>query len=204
MSPLPTPGDDDTPEALVRCAAIELVVANPADQGVGSGSAREGVMSAAAIEAFGGGIAHGHQPSGFFEKTGHPDNIWWYQSKLANAVYALLDEKQRARARVKDQVPCGVTDPAVMADLDRQLAATPQHGDDLLAADEDDLLTRRHSHPSPAASHSTIRSRLSGVGQELPDAADNQAARTASVASKANRESFSRSVETACIAARRW
>jgi hypothetical protein len=42
--------------------------------------------------AFGGGIAHGHQPSGFFEKTGHPDNIWWYQSKLANAVYALLDE----------------------------------------------------------------------------------------------------------------
>jgi hypothetical protein len=71
--------------------------------------------------AFGGGIAQGHQPSGFFEKTGHPDNIWWYQSKLANAVYALLDEKQRARARVKDQVPCGVTDPAVMADLDRQL-----------------------------------------------------------------------------------
>jgi hypothetical protein len=71
--------------------------------------------------AFGGGIAHGHQPSGFFEKAGHPGNIWWYQSKLANAVYALLDEKQRSRARVKDQVPCGVTDPAVMADLDRQL-----------------------------------------------------------------------------------
>jgi hypothetical protein len=71
--------------------------------------------------AFGGGIAHGHQPSGFFEETGHPDNIWWYQSNLANEVYALLDEKQRSRARVKDQVPCGVTDPAVMADLDRQL-----------------------------------------------------------------------------------
>ncbi len=71
--------------------------------------------------AFGGGIAHGHQPSGFFEQTGHPDNIWWYQSKLANAVYGLLDEKQRSQARVKDQVPCGVTDSAVMADLDRQL-----------------------------------------------------------------------------------
>jgi hypothetical protein len=71
--------------------------------------------------AFGGGIAHGHQPSGFFEQSGHPGNIWWYQSVLANRVYALLDEKQRKRARVKDQVPCGVTDAGVMADLDRQM-----------------------------------------------------------------------------------
>ncbi len=71
--------------------------------------------------AFGGGIAHGHEPSGFFEEIGHPGNIWWYQAELANRVYALLDEKQRIRALVKDQVPFAITDGELMADIDRQL-----------------------------------------------------------------------------------
>ena len=71
--------------------------------------------------AFGGGIAQGHQPTGFYEQTGHPQNIWWFQSKLANGVYALLDEKQRSRALVKTQVPFATTDPEVVADLDRVL-----------------------------------------------------------------------------------
>ncbi|HRQ89197.1 MAG TPA: hypothetical protein PLA50_10380, partial [Bacteroidia bacterium] len=71
--------------------------------------------------AFGGGIAHGHEPSGFFEDIGHPGNIWWYQAELANRVYALLDEKQRRRALVKDQVPFAVTNAELMADIDRQL-----------------------------------------------------------------------------------
>ncbi len=71
--------------------------------------------------AFGGGIAHGHQPTGFYEQRGHPGNIWWFQSKLANRVYALLDEKQRARALVKAQVPFPTTDGALMADIDKQL-----------------------------------------------------------------------------------
>ncbi len=71
--------------------------------------------------AFGGGLAHGHQPTGFYEESGHPGNIWWYQSKLANRVYALLDERQRGRALVKAQVPFATTKAEVMADMDRQL-----------------------------------------------------------------------------------
>ncbi len=55
--------------------------------------------------AFGGAIAHGHQPSGFNEKVGHPDNIFWYQSTLANKVYRALDEKQRRRALVPKGMP---------------------------------------------------------------------------------------------------
>jgi hypothetical protein len=55
--------------------------------------------------AFGGGIAHGHQPSGFNEKPGHPGNIFWYQAKKAHEVYALLDGKQRSAAVVKRGMP---------------------------------------------------------------------------------------------------
>ena len=71
--------------------------------------------------AFGGGIAHGHQPTGFFEQTGHPRNMWWYQSVLANKVYALLDEKQRGRALIKGVVPFGSLDPAMIARIDQSL-----------------------------------------------------------------------------------
>ena len=48
--------------------------------------------------AFGGAISHGHQPSGFHEKVGHPGNIFWYQAQKAHQVYQLLDGKQRQQA----------------------------------------------------------------------------------------------------------
>lgn len=55
--------------------------------------------------AFGGALAHGHQPSGFHEKVGHPDNIFWYQALLANKVFEALDEKQRKQALVVKGMP---------------------------------------------------------------------------------------------------
>ena len=55
--------------------------------------------------AFGGGIAHGHQPSGFNEKVGHPGNIFWYQALAANKVHDLLDNTQRRRALVSRGMP---------------------------------------------------------------------------------------------------
>ena len=46
--------------------------------------------------AFGGPIFYGHQagPSGM-EKHDHPGNVFWYQAKRANEVFAALDGKQR-------------------------------------------------------------------------------------------------------------
>ena len=55
--------------------------------------------------AFGGGIAHGHQPSGFNEQVGHPGNFFWYQALAANKVYELLDVKQRTLALVSRGMP---------------------------------------------------------------------------------------------------
>lgn len=55
--------------------------------------------------AFGGGISHGHQPTGFYEKPGHPGNIFWYQAQEANKVYQILDGKQRERALFTGPVP---------------------------------------------------------------------------------------------------
>lgn len=48
--------------------------------------------------AFGGPIFHGHAASGFNEKVGHPDNVFWHQAVAANKVYTLFDEKQKAKA----------------------------------------------------------------------------------------------------------
>lgn len=53
--------------------------------------------------AFGGPIFYGHQASkvsGLLEKVGHPHNVFWQQARLANFVYQMLDEKQRAKALV--------------------------------------------------------------------------------------------------------
>ena len=47
--------------------------------------------------AFGGAICHGHQPSGFNEKPGHPGNIFWYQARQAHKVYQILDGKQQEK-----------------------------------------------------------------------------------------------------------
>lgn len=55
--------------------------------------------------AFGGAICHGHQPSGFREKPGHPGNIFWYQAQEAHKVYRLLDGKQREMAVVTKGMP---------------------------------------------------------------------------------------------------
>ncbi len=55
--------------------------------------------------AFHGALSHGHQPSGFYEKVGHPNNIFWYQAVLANKVYQALNEKQRKHALVAKGIP---------------------------------------------------------------------------------------------------
>lgn len=48
--------------------------------------------------AFGGPIMYGHAASGYFEKIGHPNNVFWHQAEAANKVYKMLDGKQRAKA----------------------------------------------------------------------------------------------------------
>ncbi len=50
--------------------------------------------------AFGGPIFYGHAAEGFDEKPDHPGNVYWYQAKKANALYKMLDGKQRAKALV--------------------------------------------------------------------------------------------------------
>jgi hypothetical protein len=51
--------------------------------------------------AFGGPIFYGHAASGFNEKPGHPDNVFWPQAVQANKVFKMLDEKQQAKALAK-------------------------------------------------------------------------------------------------------
>ena len=48
--------------------------------------------------AFGGPIFYGHAASGFDEKVGHPGNVFWYQAQTANALFKMLDGKQRELA----------------------------------------------------------------------------------------------------------
>jgi hypothetical protein len=48
--------------------------------------------------AFGGPIFYGHAASGFNEKPGHPNNVFWPQAVEANKVFKMLDEKQQAKA----------------------------------------------------------------------------------------------------------
>ncbi len=51
--------------------------------------------------AFGGPIVYGHAASGFNEKPGHPNNIFWPQALAANGVLKMLDGKQQAEALFK-------------------------------------------------------------------------------------------------------
>jgi hypothetical protein len=60
--------------------------------------------------AFHGALAHGHQPTGFNEKVGHPNNIFWHQAVLANKVYQALDEKRRRQALVAKGMPFYLVD----------------------------------------------------------------------------------------------
>lgn len=48
--------------------------------------------------AFGGPIFYGHAAGGFEEEADHPGNVYWFQAKRANAVYQMLDGKQRSKA----------------------------------------------------------------------------------------------------------
>lgn len=54
--------------------------------------------------AFGGPIFYGHAASGFDEQVGHPGNVFWYQAQKANALYKMLDGKQRSQALI-DEAP---------------------------------------------------------------------------------------------------
>ena len=48
--------------------------------------------------AFGGPIVYGHAASGYFEKSNHPDNVFWHQAVAANRLYQMLDGKQQKQA----------------------------------------------------------------------------------------------------------
>lgn len=50
--------------------------------------------------AFGGPIFYGHAAQGFDEKPDHPGNVFWHQAQKANALYKMLDGKQRQLALV--------------------------------------------------------------------------------------------------------
>jgi hypothetical protein len=53
--------------------------------------------------AFGGPIFYGHQAgSSFTENPDHPGNVYWYQAKRANQVFAALNGKQREMALLGD------------------------------------------------------------------------------------------------------
>ena len=81
--------------------------------------------------AFGGAIAHGHQPSGFYERVGHPGNFFWHQALEANKVFQMLDTKQRERSLV-DVAPFFVVD----GQIDRTLV-TPDGPNDGKAREAD-------------------------------------------------------------------
>ncbi len=71
--------------------------------------------------AFGGAITHGHQPTGFYEKVGHPGNIFWHQALVANKVYQILDGTQRKKALFTGPVPFPVPPGAPIRPLDQKL-----------------------------------------------------------------------------------
>ncbi|MBY0523114.1 MAG: DUF3500 domain-containing protein [Gemmataceae bacterium] len=55
--------------------------------------------------AFGGPIFYGHAASGFNEKIGHPNNVFWHQARMANFVFQMMDGKQREKALVDGKRP---------------------------------------------------------------------------------------------------
>lgn len=54
--------------------------------------------------AFGGPIFYGHAAHKFDEAPNHPDNVFWYQAQQANALYQMLDGKQRKLALVPETI----------------------------------------------------------------------------------------------------
>ncbi|WP_435009091.1 DUF3500 domain-containing protein [Tundrisphaera lichenicola] len=56
--------------------------------------------------AFGGPIFYGHDATGSGnDDAQHTDNVWWYQGKQANAIFATLDDKEKARALITKAEP---------------------------------------------------------------------------------------------------
>lgn len=51
--------------------------------------------------AFGGPIFYGHAAKGFNEEAGHPGNVYWHQAQKANALFQMLDGKQRDMALIE-------------------------------------------------------------------------------------------------------
>ncbi len=51
--------------------------------------------------AFGGPIFYGHAAQGFNEAPDHPGNVYWHQALKANALYKMLDGKQRKLALIE-------------------------------------------------------------------------------------------------------
>jgi hypothetical protein len=52
--------------------------------------------------AFGGPILYGHAASGYYEKSNHPDNVFWHQAVAANNLFKMLDGKQQQQALLVD------------------------------------------------------------------------------------------------------
>ncbi|MEX2285448.1 MAG: DUF3500 domain-containing protein [Planctomycetaceae bacterium] len=50
--------------------------------------------------AFGGPIFYGHAAKGFNERADHPGNVYWPQAVKANALFSMLDGRQREKALI--------------------------------------------------------------------------------------------------------
>ncbi|MBM3875963.1 MAG: DUF3500 domain-containing protein [Verrucomicrobia bacterium] len=55
--------------------------------------------------AFGGPIFYGHAAESFNEKADHKGNVYWFQARRANEVFAMLSEKQRDVALLGEPRP---------------------------------------------------------------------------------------------------
>lgn len=51
--------------------------------------------------AFGGPIFYGHAAEDFYEEANHPGNVFWHQALKANALFKMMDGKQRKAALIQ-------------------------------------------------------------------------------------------------------
>jgi hypothetical protein len=87
--------------------------------------------------AFGGPIFYGHAAAGFNEKADHPGNIYWYQAKRANEVFAALDGKQRELALRENSRPEKGNKTVELRGSAKELEGIPMSG---LSADQKSLV----------------------------------------------------------------
>lgn len=95
------------------------------------------------LAAFGGGITHGHQPTGFYERFGHPGNFFWPQAQRANDLFRLLDDKQQQTALEKENLPLF----QYVGEIDRTTVMTDTPWDE--PRRESDIRFRRQGERSP-------------------------------------------------------